>query len=147
MDISSVDILGASISLIILVICILVFIFRLLGKERAEYWLGILLLFTAIPLIYLLFTANHFGRPPIYYIQIGTMIAYLIIELLLDYVYKVEFREVKWMAIIYVTIFFAGTGGMIGIASLAGKIWMMLSIALFLIMAILAFVQRKITGM
>lgn len=147
MDISSVDVLGATISLIILAICIFVFIFRLLGREKVEYWLGILLLFTAIPLIYLLFTANHFGRAPIYYIQIGTMIGYLFIELMLDYVYKIEFRKVKWKAITYVMIFFGGTGGMIGIASHASETWMISSIVLFLIMASLAFYQRAKTGM
>ena len=147
MDLSSVDILGGSISLIILAICNLVFVFRLLGQDKVEYWLGILLLFTAIPLIYLLFSANHFGRAPIYYIQVGTMIGYLLIELLLDYVYKIEFRKVKWMAITYAMIFFGGTGGMIGIASQAGATWMILSIVLFLIMASLAFYQRAKTGM
>ena len=105
MDVSGIDILGAGTTLIILAICILVFIFRLLGQEKIEYWLGILLLLTAFPLFYLLITANQYQRAPIYYIQIGTMIGYLIIELLLDYVYKIEFRKVKWMAIIYVMIF------------------------------------------
>ena len=147
MDISSVNILGASLSLFILAICSLVFIFRLLGRERVEYWFGILLLLTVIPLLYLLLTANQYQRAPIYYIQIGTMIGYLLIELLLDYIYKIEFRKVKWMAIIYVMIFFGGTGGMIGIASQAGELWRILSIVLFLIMAILAFYQRAKTGM
>ena len=147
MDISSVNILGASLSLFILAICSLVFISRLLGRDKVEYWFGILLLLTVIPLLYLLLSANQYQRAPIYYIQIGTMIGYLLIELLLDYIYKVEFRKVKWMAIVYVMIFFGGTGGMIGIASQAGELWMILSIVLFLIMAILAFYQRAETGM
>jgi len=147
MDISRIDILGASISVIILAIFSLIFIFRLLGQQTVEYWLGIALLLTAIPLFYLLLTANQFQRPTIYYIQIGTMIAFLIIELFIDYVYKVEFRNIKWMTIIYLIFFFGGTGGMIGIASQAGKIWMIMSIILFLIMTTLAFVQRAITGM
>jgi len=147
MDISRINILGASISVTILAICSLIFIFRLLGQQTVEYWLGIVLLLTAIPLFYLLLTANQFHRPTIYYVQIGIMIGFLIIELFLDYIYKIEFRNVKWIIIIYLIFFFGGTGGMIGIASQAGKIWMILSIVLFLIMTTLAFVQRAITGM
>ena len=147
MEISKVNILGASISVIILAICSLVFIFRLLGYQKIEYWLGIVLILTAIPLAYLLLTANHFQRPPIYYIQIGIMIGFLIIELLLDYVYRLEFRNVTWMTIIYLIFFFGGTGGMVGIASQASNIWMIVAVILFLIMTSLAFVQRAITGM
>ena len=147
MEISKVNILGACISVIILAICSLVFIFRLLGYQKIEYWLGIALILTAIPLAYLLLTANHFQRPPIYYIQLGIMIGFLIIELLLDYVYRLKFRNVTWMTIIYLIFFFGGTGGMVGIASQASTIWMIVAVILFLIMTTLAFVQRAITGM
>lgn len=147
MDINKINTFGASLSIIILTICSLVFVFRLLDQQTVEYWLGIVLIIIVIPLFYLFFTANQYQRPTIYYIQIGTMIVFLIIELFLDYIFKIEFRNVKWMVIIYVMFFFGGTGGMIGIASLAGKFWMILSVALFLIMTSLAFIQRAITGM
>ena len=68
-------------------------------------------------------------------------------ELLLDYVFKIEFRQVRWMVISYVTLFFAGTGGMIGVAAEAGRSWSVSSVVLFLIMAVLAVVQRAKTGM
>ena len=147
MEISKANILGSSLSVIILTICSLVFIFRLLGYQKVEYWLGIALILTAIPLTYLLLTANNFQRPTIYYIQIGIMIGFLIIELFLDYVFKLEFRNVTWIIIIYLIFFFGGTGGMIGIASQAGNIWMIVAVILWLIMTTLSFVQRAITGM
>jgi len=75
------------------------------------------------------------------------MIGFLIMELLLDYVLKVDFRNIKWITITYVMFFFAGTGGMIGIASQASKVFAIIAILLFLIMTILAFVQRAKTGM
>ncbi len=75
------------------------------------------------------------------------MLAYLLVELLLDYVFKIEFRQVRWMVISYVTLFFAGTGGMIGIAGNAGGRWTILSVILFLIMTVLAFLQRAKTGL
>jgi len=67
--------------------------------------------------------------------------------LLLDYVFKDDFRHTKWVVISYVTLFFAATGGMIGIASQAGKFWMLLSVLLFLIMTSLAFIQHAKTGL
>jgi hypothetical protein len=75
------------------------------------------------------------------------MLVYLIVELLLDYVLKLEFRSIRWMTIAYAVIFFSGTGGMIGVPSHAGKPWMYSAIVLFLSMAILTFSQRAKTGM
>ena len=147
MEINKVNIFGASLSLIILVICCLIFVFRLMGHQKVEYWLGLILILMVFPLTFLLINAKQFHRPPIYYIQIAIMIAFLILELFLDYIYKLEFRKVPWIVVIYLVFFFGGTGGMIGIASQAGRDWMIAAAALFLIMTILAFVQRAITGM
>lgn len=144
---NKIDTLGAVVSLYILSICILVFIFRLLGHHRVEYWLGIILLLSAIPLMYLLYTAKQFHRPWIYYIQVGIMTGFLVIELLLDYLFKLEFRNMRWMVVLYLIFFFGGTGGMIGIASQAGKPWTITAVLLFFIMTFLAFYQRAKTGM
>ena len=43
--------------------------------------------------------------------------------------------------------FFAATGGMIGVAVQAGKPWTILTCIEFFFMAVLAFVQRGITGL
>ena len=147
MDINKVNIIGASLSLMILIICSLIFIFRLLGKQKVEYWLGWILILMIVPLTYLLITAKQYQRPPIYYIQTGLMISFLIIELFLDYIYKLEFRKVTWIIVIYLVFFFGGTGGMVGIATLAGRIWMIAAVVLFLIMTTLSLIQRKITGL
>ena len=147
MEINNLNITGACLSILILIICSLIFIFRLRGNQKVEYWLGLILILMLFPLTYLLITAKQFQRPPIYYIQIGLMIAFLIIELFLDYIYKLEFRKITWITVIYIIIFFSGTGGMIGVATLAGRIWMIAAVVLFFIMTILSLVQRKITGM
>ena len=147
MEINNLNITGACLSILILIICSLVFIFRLRGNQKVEYWLGLILILMIIPLTFLLITAKQFQRSPIYYIQIGLMIAFLIIELFLDYIYKLEFRKITWITVLYIVIFFSGTGGMIGVATLAGRIWMIAAVVLFFIMTILSLVQRKITGM
>ena len=147
MDLQSANRLGAIISLTALGLCILIFVFRLSGLPAIERWLGILFLATAIPFAYLLITANTLQRPVLYYIQLTAILVFIIIELFLDYIFISDFRKVRWMTIMYVIFFFAGTGGLIGIASQAGKSWAMVAVALFLIMTFLAFWQRAKTGM
>ena len=141
------DLLGAWVAGAIFILSILVFVSRLAEKPDLEYWAGLALLLTALPLGYLLIRAPAHQRPALYYIQIGLMLAYLAVQLVVDYVLKIEFRQVRWAVIAYVMLFFGGTGGMIGVASAAGKGWMLVSVVLFLVMAVLAFVQRAVTGM
>jgi hypothetical protein len=141
------NLLGAIVAILFYISAILVFVSRLLGRPEYGRWIGYFEFALLIPLVYLLFTAPRLGRPTLYYIQIGLMIAWLIVELLLDYISKIDFRQVRWMVISYVTLFFAAAGGMIGVAANAGKGWSIAAILLFLIMAVLAFVQRYVTGM
>ncbi len=143
----NLDLLGAVIAVLFYLSAILVFSFRLAGKPQAEFWLGIFELCLAVPLVYLLIRAPALHRPALYYIQIGCMLLWLVAELLLDYVLNIDFRQVRWMVIGYVMLFFAGTGGMLGVAFLAGRGWGVASVVLFLIMAVLTFVQRAVTGM
>ena len=141
------NLLGAIVAVAFFVSAILVFVFRLLGKPQYGHWIGYFEFLLAIPLIFLLVTAPQLQRPALYYIQIGCMLAWLLVEALLDYILKVDFRNVRWMVIGYVVLFFAGTGGMLGVATNTGGSWSIAAIVLFLIMAVLTFVQRAVTGM
>ena len=132
MDLNKANNLGAIISLAALSLCILIFLFRLGGLPVIGRWLGILFLATAIPFVCLLITAHAFERPAIYYIQLTAILLFIVIELLLDYILLIDFRKVRWMTISYVMFFFAGTGGLIGIASQAGKGWTITAVILFL---------------
>jgi len=147
MDIIKLNLLGAYIAIIILFASSLIFIFRLTNHQTAEYWTGIAFMLTAIPIVYLIYSSSNIERPTLYYIQLVLMIGFIILELSLDYIFKVDFRHTKWMAISYVMFFFASTGGMIGVASQAGKFWSIIAVILFLIMTALAFIQRAKTGL
>ena len=144
--INKLDLIGAVTAQVIYVVIILIFAARLMNKSRLEYILGLVFMLTAVPLIYLLITAPSHERPILFFLQIFLMLVFIAAELIMDYILKVPFREVQWMTITYVTLFFAATGGMIGVASHAGRDWTVSSVILFLIMAVLAFVQRAITG-
>jgi hypothetical protein len=109
-------------------------------------WIGIPILLMAFPLGYLLLKASDFNRPTLYYIQIVIMLVWIIILFLVDYVLRYDFRQTQWMVISYVVLYFAGLGGMIGVSSQAGTGWTISAVILFFIAAILAFVQRAVTG-
>jgi hypothetical protein len=141
------NLLGAMVTVAFYVLVIALFVARLLGRPRWEHGLGFVVLLLGLPLALLLAVAPGLGRPPLYFVQVGLLLLYLVAEALLDYVFKVDFRHVRWMTIAYVTIFFAGSGGMLGVAVLAGRAWGVAAIVLFLAMAVLAFVQRAVTGM
>ena len=141
------NLLGAVTAIAFFVSAILVFTSRLLGKPQYEQWIGYFEFLLAIPLIFLLVKAPQLGRPALYYVQIACMLAWLVLEALLDHILKIDFRNVRWMVISYVVLFFAGTGGLLGVASNAGRGWSISAIILFLIMAVLTFVQRAVTGM
>ncbi len=141
------NLLGAIVAIVYYVLVILIFVARLAGRPRLEHHLGYVLFFLVVPLLYLLAKAPPLQRPALYYVQVFLLLAYLAAEALLDYIFKIDFRHVRWMTIAYVTLFFAGSGGMLGVAALAGKSWSVATIVLFLTMAVLAFVQRSITGM
>lgn len=141
------NLIGAITAITFFISASLVFVFRLLGKPQYGHWIGYFEFLLAVPLVFLLIQAPRLGRPALYYIQIACMLAWLAVEALLDFILKVDFRQVRWIVISYVVLFFAGTGGLLGVAANAGKGWSITAIILFLIMAVLTFVQRAVTGM
>ena len=147
MEINRINLFGAIVANVINISTISIFITRLLGKPDIGHWIGILVQLSIIPLAYLLYSAKSLKRAKIYYVQISLMIVFIIVEFLLDWYPKIDFRDNLTIIIPYVMLFFGATGGMIGVASLAGKEWTVITATSFLIMAVLAFVQRQVTGM
>ena len=147
MLINRVNLYGAITANVINISTILLFVARLLEKPEIGHWIGIIIQFTIIPLFYLLYAARSLNRARIYYIQVSLMIVFIIVEFLVDWYPKIEFRNNLLIVIPYVMLFFGATGGMIGVASLAGKRWTVVTVLSFLIMFVLAFIQRQITGM
>ena len=140
------NLLGAIVGHIIFISSIVTFSSRIIFKLQPGHWIGIPILLMVFPLGYLLLKAPEFQRSSLYYIQIGLMLLWLLLLFIVDYVFKVDFRQTQWMVISYVVLYFAGMGGMIGVAAQAGRGWTISAIVLFLIAGVLAFVQRAITG-
>jgi hypothetical protein len=142
----TLNLLGAICAIWIYTFSILVFIARLKDNLKLESTFGILSFLSAIPLLYLLTTGSQYGREPLYYIQAGLMLLWILVEIVIDYILKLDFRKNQKWVISYVMLFFAGTGGMLGVASLAGSSWMITALVLFLLMAGLTLYQRAKTG-
>ena len=138
--------IGAVTAQVIFVSSIITFSSRMIFKIAPGHWIGIPLLLMVLPLGYLLIKAPGVDRSFLYYVQAGLMLLFIILLFFVDYVFKYDFRQTQSMVISFVVLYFAAMGGMIGVASLAGRVWTISSVVLFLIAAILAFVQRAVTG-
>lgn len=131
---ASFNLLGALTANINNLLLILIFICRLMNKPGIEYRLGVIYMLSIFPLSYLLIIALVSEFTGIYYFQVSLMIVFIIVEFLLDYLLKKDFRSDKKYIIPYVTLFYAANGGMIGVASHAGRLWTMTTVTTFLIM-------------
>jgi uncharacterized integral membrane protein len=120
---------------------------RILGWLEIGRWTSIISSLVIIPLIYLFAVGLKTDRRMIYFVWLVLMILFSLFELIVDNMLEVDFRSVQWAVIPYVMFFFAATGGMIGVAAQAGKAWSISTSMVFIVMAILAFVQRGITGL
>jgi hypothetical protein len=143
---AKLDLLGALVAHVIFISSIITFLARIFIGARPGHWIGTPILLMFLPLIYLLVRAPGFNRPFLYYLQIGLMVIWILVLFVIDYLLHFNFRQTQWMVVSYVVLYFAGAGGMIGVASQAGKGWTISSVILFLIAAVLGFVQRAITG-
>ncbi len=141
------DLLGAVVALVVFVSSIVVFSARMMFDLPPGHWIGVPFLLTALPLGYLLYRAGGEDRPLLYPLQVGLMLASVIVVFLLDYALGVDWRHTRWMVVAFVTLYFAGLGGMIGVASRAGTSWMVASIVLFFATGAMAFIQRAVTGL
>jgi len=145
--VQAADLLGAIAVNVYFLLIIAVFTARIVGWPKLGHWLGLASFLVVIPLIYLLITGLHTNRSFIYCVWLGLMIMFLFVELIVDYILKLNFRSIRWAVILYVMFFFGATGGMIGVAGQAGNLWAGVTVFTFLIMAVMAFIQRAKTGL
>jgi len=141
------DLAGAITADVYMLLIITVFITRILGWLEIERWVGFISSLVIFPLLYLFVVGLKTNRRKIYFAWLILMVLFALFELVFDQILMIDIRSAQWTVILYVMFFFAATGGMIGIAMQAGKSWTRLTCAIFLIMAVLAFVQRGITGL
>ena len=130
-----------------MLLIIAVFVSRILGWFEIGRWVGFASSLIIVPLVYLFVVGLGTGRRRIYFVWLALMVLFALFELVVDQILRIDLRSAQWTVVPYVMFFFAATGGMIGVASQAGKSWAITTVIVFFIMAILAFIQRGITGL
>jgi hypothetical protein len=143
----TLNLIGAITANIYMVLIIAVFITRIYDQIEIARQIGFASFFIIIPLVFLFLSGIGKNRRLVYFLWLGLMVLFLVFELIIDHILDLDFRDVQWATILYVMFFFGATGGMIGIASQAGKRWAIITSIVFLFMFALAFVQRSITGL
>jgi hypothetical protein len=141
------DLVGAITANVYMLLIIAVFVGRILGLLEISRWIGFTSSLVIFPLLYLFIVGLRTSRRKIYFAWLALMIVFVLFELIIDQILRVDLRSQQSSVVPYVMFFFAATGGMIGVASQAGKTWAITTVIIFLIMATLAFVQRGITGL
>ena len=141
------DLVGAITANIYMLLIIAVFIARILGSLEISRWIGFTSSLVLFPLLYLFVVGLRTGRRKIYFAWLVLMILFVLFELIVDQILRIDLRSQQSSVVPYVMFFFAATGGMIGVASQAGKAWTITTVIIFLILAVMSFVQRGITGL
>jgi hypothetical protein len=141
------NLVGAITANVYMLLIIAVFVSRILGWFEIERWVGFASSLIIVPLVYLFVVGLGTGRRKIYFVWLALMVLFALFELVVDQILRIDLRSAQWTVVPYVMFFFAATGGMIGVAMQAGKAWAITTVIVFLITAILAFVQRGITGL
>ena len=109
-----------------------VFLARARGFERTEYVLGLAVVAMALPVITIVLLNIMHQRDFWTIVLPLPLILYCLVELLLDYILKLDFRNtgLVWL---YIPIFYLGLWGMIGYAFLIGRIYGFITLATYFI--------------
>ena len=141
------DLVGAITANVYMLLIIAVVVARILGFLEISRWIGFSSSLVIFPLLYLFVVGLRTGRRKIYFAWLVLMILFVLFELIVDQILRIDLRSQQSSVVPYVMFFFAATGGMIGVASQAGKAWTITTVIIFLILAVMSFVQRGITGL
>lgn len=138
----SINLLGSVIANTNNILLIFLFLARIYKYPKVEYWLGVVFLLSIVPLTYMLIKAVESKKTMIYFVQISLMIGFIVVEFLLDYLLKLDFRQNQNYVIPFLILFYASLGGMIGIASHSGKQWTVITVITFLLMTIISLIMH-----
>jgi hypothetical protein len=97
-----------------------IFLLRVKGMESAEFIVGILVVAMAMPVVTAIIYNAAEKREWWTIVLPALLLAFLIAELLLDYIFKLEFRTTS-LLLPYLLLFYLGTMGMIGYSFLIGR--------------------------
>jgi len=109
-----------------------VFLARAKGFERTEYVLGLIVVVLALPLVMIVIMNILHQREWWTIVLPLPLIVYCLVELLLDYILKLDFRQTA-LAWFYIVILYLGLWGMIGYTFLIGRIYGFITLVTYFI--------------
>ena len=117
-----------------------IFVAQKKDRQKLTRTLGILWLSLAIPLSVVFVRYLIAGREMWITICFGFILTYMLVELLLDYVFKVPFREKKITHIPYIILEYMALFGLIGISFDINRTWgLCVSIAFWILLGCLIY--------
>lgn len=123
---------------------IVVFLARVRGQKRVEHTAGLGTVLMGIPLAAAVLL-NAFGRRDIWYILLPIpIILHCVIELFVDYIWKLDFRNTRWLWP-YLVLFYIGQWLLVGYAFLVSNLYGFVTlVAYFLCLAATAYSYSKV---
>jgi hypothetical protein len=113
-----------------------IFLARLRGMQRIEYCLGLAAVAMIVPLA-IAVGANLLGKREWWtFVLPLLLVVYLLVELLLDYILKIPFRDTAliWP---YIVLFYAGLMAMIGYSFLVSRFCGLVTLATYFIQLVI----------
>ncbi|MFX0048136.1 MAG: hypothetical protein ACFE8G_08200 [Candidatus Hermodarchaeota archaeon] len=119
------------ISILMNILVIAIFIVRKKGFEQLEHKIGYIVISCAIPLFIIMIYYILIGKELWIIIYIIIIISFLMIEMILDYILKIEFRSNLKIAIPYIIIYYIAFWGLLAISFLINLIMGFIVFGLF----------------
>lgn len=122
-----------------------IFIAQRHGKTRWVRTFGLIVIGLAIPFVLILFRSIQREKGFLVYLSLSMVLLYQVVELLLDYVLKLDFRS-KWITHVpYILLEYAAFFGLIYVASTLSQtaLWIV-SLTFWIVMACLIYLYAGI---
>jgi hypothetical protein len=130
MDLESLDLIVCIVANLVNLLMIGIFLSRAKGLKSVEFWSGLGLEILAVPLVVAVILNVLEGRELWFSSLLMPLITFLIVELWLDYLLKLDFRHSRLLGP-YLGLYYLGLMGMIGYAFLASKVWGFVTLATY----------------
>lgn len=142
-DYRTLDIAMFVIANLVNVLMIGIFLSRPKGLDRVEYVLGLILLVLGLPAAAIAVLNGLAGREWQFIVLPALLVLFLMVELLLDYILKLDFRRSRLLGP-YLLLYYVALMGMIGYAFLVEQVYGFITlVTYFLNLAATAYSYRK----
>ena len=121
LDNRTIDVSLVGLANIINVLIVAIFLSRAGRKEDLEYYLGLAMVTLALPVLFIAVRNASTGREWWTAVLPILMVAFLCLELALDYVFKIKFRNTVYLWP-YLVMFYLALMGLIGYAFLTSRL-------------------------